>query len=189
EPRCQVCGTQLRSEFSMPVCAECAKGRSFERCFVPFRYADGINRAISRMKFSGSPARFRYFAREIFIEMGDFRPDFITFVPQNRKTLLKRGYNHTELIAEELGRLMKIPVKDTLVRRKGGRRQLGLTRAQRRENAKTLFLPGKKSLSGICLIVDDVMTTGSTMDACCHLLRKMGCEKVYAAAAARRVLM
>lgn len=188
EPRCRICSSPLKSEFSMPVCADCQKGRPFERCFVPFYYEGDVANAIIRMKFRGSCAKHRFFAREIFELMGDFRPDLITFVPQNRKTLMQRGYNHTMLIAKELGRLSNVPVESTLIRRKGGKRQLGLSRTQRKANAKTLFLPQSKHLSGSCLIVDDVSTTGATLDACCRLLKSMGCEKVYAAAAAKRVV-
>ena len=188
EPRCEICGVPMTSGFAMPWCADCAHGRSFEKCFVPFLYKGGIRRAITQMKYYDRPGRYKYFAGEIARELGDFRPDVITFVPQNAATGRERGYNQTRLIAAELGRLLKIPVKSALVRTAGGSHQVGLSGRRRRENARRIYRPGKKRLSGTWLLVDDVITTGATMDVCCRLLRTMGCEKVYAAAIARGIL-
>lgn len=188
EPRCEVCGGQLPSEFAMARCADCQAGVPYDKCFVPFEYRDGVKDMVKRMKFRGRPAAFRYIAREIAAELVDFRPDLITFVPQNRKTRRKRGYNQTELIARELARLLKVPVKPTLIRSESGERQVTLNRADRLKNAARLYSQRNMSLSGSVLIVDDVITTGATMKACCKLLRRMGCDKVYGVAAAKTVL-
>lgn len=195
--KCIVCGKALgRDEYVCPVCrplverlAEPPKngeraGASYDRCFVPFIYNKGIRIAVSKMKFGDRPAAYRYFAREI-AAMLDVRPDFITFVPQNRKTRHKRGYNQTELIAREIGRLLKLPVKSTLIRSEQGSKQVELGYTKRLENAKKLYRAKEGTLSGSCLIVDDVITTGATMKACCDILRRQGCSEVFAAAAAR----
>ena len=187
DPRCEVCGAPMNSEFAMPWCAECANGRYFEKCFVPFIYSGGVRRAIINMKHNDRPGRSRYLAWEIAKEMGDFRPDYITFVPQDAKTDRERGYNQTRLIAKALGKLLKVPVRTALRRSPYGRHQVGLSGPERRKNARRLFRPGNKRLSGTWLLVDDVVTTGSTLDACCRLLKAMGCEHVYAAAAAKTV--
>ncbi len=184
-PRCEICGAPMNSEFAMPWCAECAGGRPFVKCFVPFRYEGGVRRAITNMKYYGRPGRSRFLAGEIARELGDFRPDFITYVPQNSKTARERGYNQTKLIAEELGRRLKTPVRGVLRHSPDGGHQVGLSRSKRMTNAKKLYLPGKERLSGTWLLVDDVTTTGATLDACCRLLRAMGCDEVYAAAAAK----
>lgn len=195
--KCIVCGKTLgRNEY---VCSECRPlverlekppgngeraGASYDKCFVPFIYNKGIQLAVTRMKFGDRPAAYRYFAREI-ASMLDVRPDFITFVPQNRKTRHKRGYNQTELIAREIGRLLKLPVKSTLVRSEHGSKQIELGYTERLENAKKLYRAKPGTLSGSCLIVDDVITTGATMKACCDILRRQGCSKIFAAAAAK----
>ncbi len=185
QPRCRICSLPLASEFSMPECADCRAGVPYEKCFVPFLYSDGIRGAILNMKFRRRPSMFRYFAREIAAEIGDFRPDFITFVPQSRKAWRERGYNQTELIARELGKLLKVPVKSTLIRAETGENQVGLSYSARIKNAPKLYSPKDLQLSGTCLIVDDVITTGATMKACCRLLLKMGCSHVFAAAVAK----
>lgn len=195
--KCIVCGkTQGKDEYICPECRPLIErlentsvsseraGASYDRCFVPFIYSKGIQRAIARMKFRDHPAAYRYFAGEI-AAMLDVRPDFITFVPQNRKTRHRRGYNQTELIAREIGRLLKLPVKSTLVRSEQGHKQVELGHAKRLKNAKKLYQAKGGVLSGSCLIVDDVITTGATMKACCDILRRQGCSEVYAAAAAR----
>lgn len=177
----------MGSDFAMPYCYECAHGRPFEKCFVPFKYKDGVQRSVLNLKYNGRPGVFRFYAREIAAEMRGFRPDFITYVPQNVSTHRRRGYNQTRLIAKELGRLLKIPVRGTLERSAEGSNQVGLSKSERKENAKRLYRAKKKKLSGTWLMVDDVITTGATMDECCKLLRKMGCQHVYAAAAAKRI--
>lgn len=187
EPRCGVCGRPFGSEFAVSVCSECMSGKPYKKLFIPFEYNDGVKTAIRNMKFWGRAGNFRYFAREIALEMKGFRPDFITYVPQDRKTRFVRGYNQTELMAKELGKLMKVKVVPTLIRIKKGKKQVSLTRAQRTVNAKRLFMPMNKKLSGRWLIVDDVVTTGSTMEACCKLLKRMGCSEVYGAAVAKTV--
>lgn len=187
EPRCEICGTPMNSEFAMPWCAQCAGGRPFEKCFIPFRYSGGVRRAITNMKYYDRPGRSRYFAGEIARMLGDFRPDYITFVPQNSGTDRKRGYNQTRLMAEVLGKILNVPVRSVLRRSSSGKHQVGLSRSERRKNARLLYRPGKKRLDGTWLLVDDVVTTGATMDACCRILRNMGCERVCAAAAARAV--
>lgn len=188
EPRCFVCGAPLGSNFAMAECSDCRAGVPYEKCFVPFQYKDGIRKAVARMKYSRRPSAFRYFAKEIAVEIGGLRTDFITFVPQNRKTRRQRGYNQTELIAEELGRLLDIPVISALIRSEQGEKQVTLSRSRRINNAKRLFFPKNIQLSGSCIIVDDVITTGSTIKTCCKILKSMGCEHVYAAAVARTVL-
>ncbi len=187
-PRCQVCGMPLKSQYALPRCRDCAKGRPFVKCFVPFRYHGELRHAIYRLKFSQQPGCFRFLAREIVREMEGFRPDVITFVPQSRKSYLKKGFNQTQLLAKEIGRLLKIPVENTLIHSSHGRQQVGLSRAQRMQNARTLYSPRKKKLSGTYMIVDDIVTTGATLDACCTLLKRMGCQRVYAAAVAKNIL-
>lgn len=186
DPRCSVCGKPMHSEFAMPWCADCAGGRPFERCFVPFRYGGTVRRLITHMKYYGRPEKARFLADEIAREMGSFRPDVITYVPQNARTDRERGYNQTRLMARELGRLLNVPVKSALRHSSAGVHQVGLNRSERGKNARRLYMPGKKSIAGTWLIVDDVTTTGATLDVCCRLLKAMGCEKVYAAAAAVR---
>ncbi len=186
-PRCRICGRPMNGSFAMPWCADCAKGRPFERCFVPFRYKGAVRRLIVGAKYYGHPGRCRFLAGEIAAALGDFRPDAITYVPQSRSTDRSRGYNQTRLIARELGKRLNVPVRGVLRRKAGGLHQVGLTEARRKLNAKKLYLPGKERLSGTWLLVDDVTTTGATLDACCRILKGMGCERVFAAAAAVRM--
>lgn len=184
-PRCRICGAPLGSEFAMPECSDCRAGVPYDKCFAPYLYKDGARRTVIRMKFFSHPASCRFAAREIAAELGELRPDFITFVPQSAAARRKRGYNQTELIAKELGRLLGVGVRPTLERVENGENQVGLGYARRLENARRLYRATDSRLGGSCLIVDDVITTGATMKACCKLLRKMGCDRVYAAAFAK----
>lgn len=188
EPKCAVCSRPLGSALALPICGECMGGKPYRKLFIPFLYQGSAATAIRNMKFHGRAAVFRYFAAEIFLELGDFRPDFITYVPQDKATARQRGYNQTKLIAKELGALMGVKVIPTLIRVEKGKRQVSLSRSERIKNARRLYVPMNKKLQGKALIIDDVVTTGSTMEQCCRLLGQMGCKDVFGAAAAKVIL-
>ena len=106
--------------------------------------------------------------------------NFITCVPESSKGEKKRGYNHAELIAKEMAKLLNIPFTKTLIRTNDGENQATLSREERKRNVRKCYLPGKKTFEGgTVLLVDDVYTTGETANYCSRLLRKMGFDKVY----------
>ena len=82
------------------------------------------------------------------------------------------------------GKILSLPVKDTLYRIDGTPKQSTLSLAERRKNAKRSFFAKDIKLSGTALFIDDIYTTGSTMSHCASLLLKMGCSKVYIATVA-----
>jgi len=111
--------------------------------------------------------------------------DLLLPVPLHRKRLKQRGYNQSEIIARGASEITGIPVATNLIRRKGhGRSQTSLNRIERFENISTSFalcahpmnLNDKK-----ILIIDDVITTGATLEACSHLLYSHFNCKVYVA--------
>ena len=114
--------------------------------------------------------------------------DFITYVPQSRKTRFKRGYNQSYLLAKHLSKILSLPVKDTLLRTNEGENQATLSARQRQENVKKCFFAKDISLSGTALLIDDVFTTGATASYCSKLLKNMGCKNVYVAVCAIRNL-
>lgn len=110
--------------------------------------------------------------------------DAICFVPATHSAFLRRGYDHMELVAKELSWLLGLPLADVLARREAhDQRQLG--RDERRQN-----LAGTVEVTGdVCgmrlLVVDDVVTTGSSLCACAEALFDYGAQSVCAAALAR----
>jgi ComF family protein len=104
-------------------------------------------------------------------------------VPLHRARLWRRRYNQAALLAGEISRLTGIPVMDdVLLRRRHTPPQVGLKREARRQNLAGAFVlsaQGRLRLKGHrVVVIDDVRTTGATLNACSHLLRKAGVERI-----------
>lgn len=170
----------------MPVCNECRrKKRHFVHNFSPVIYSGVSRRAVTRFKYYRHPS-YAYplaflLAEKILAYDKDYSFDFVTFVPQNSRTKFIRGYNQAELLAREIAKMLKLPCESTLIRTNDGQRQATLNRTKRLENVRKCYRMGEKELSGTALLVDDVFTTGATVDYCSYLLKKQGCSKVYTA--------
>lgn len=114
--------------------------------------------------------------------------DAIVPVPLYPTRQRARGYNQAELLAQELSRWIKKPVAPrALARIKDTPSQTGLTPTQRIENVRGAFAPSAKLDLGRILLVDDVCTTGATLNACARTLKRGGVEQVVAATVARVV--
>ena len=112
-------------------------------------------------------------------------------VPLSPARLRRRGFNQAALLARELGRELGWPVSTALRRAARGRRQARLGRASRRENVRGLFR-GRRPPDGgedapTAVVVDDVVTTGSTAGACAEALSRAGWRPLGAVAFARAV--
>jgi ComF family protein len=113
--------------------------------------------------------------------------DLIVPVPLHRSRERERGYNQSALVARGLGQILGVPVSPRALRRnRGTRTQTELSAEERARNVEGAFEvrdPGK--VAGLrVLLVDDVLTTGATLDAGAAALRKAGARQVYAAAVA-----
>jgi ComF family protein len=107
----------------------------------------------------------------------------VPLVPARRR---RRGFNQAEVLARALGARTGLPVVDCLGRSGNRGAQVGRGRTERREPLDDALAakPGAPRLSA-AIIVDDVVTTGTTLAACCHALRASGCERVRAVTYAR----
>ena len=109
-------------------------------------------------------------------------------VPMEIKKMKDRGYNQAHELAKELSKVIKVPVvTDSLIKTKATKPQIELSAQQRIENVKDAFevknfeqLNGKK-----IFLIDDVYTTGSTMEECAHVLRTSGVKSVWGIVIAR----
>ena len=108
-------------------------------------------------------------------------PDLILPIPLHRRRRKERGYNQSALISREIGRLLGIPVDEkSLVRSIYTNPQKRLGRGERKRNLNQVFALKKDFLPvPVILLVDDIYTTGSTIDAAAGVLKKIGVEKVY----------
>lgn len=110
-----------------------------------------------------------------------WKPDLIMPVPLHKERRRKRGYNQAAVLGRELGRILGIPVDDTsLFRRIHTDPQKALGRQDRKKNLRRAFALREdfRPVPAV-LLVDDIYTTGNTIDAVSEVLKKKGVEKVY----------
>jgi ComF family protein len=117
-------------------------------------------------------------------------PDAIVPVPLHRRRWLARTFNQAELLALQLGHSLQLPVYGRLLqRRRATRAQSGLDAAARRQNVRGAFVTRRRTSRGALprrlALVDDVMTTGVTLAACCVSLRRAGARDISVWVAAR----
>jgi predicted amidophosphoribosyltransferase len=109
-------------------------------------------------------------------------------VPVHATRRRQRGYNQAELLATEMGRLTGLPVLDLLQRHRPTVRQHGLGRAARRHNMRAaLDVRGAAEVPEVAILVDDILTTSATLEACAETLRRHGAIRVFGFAVAREV--
>lgn len=198
-PRCVFCRKPLSNE---GICEDCLKELPFVKSKIinpqfitktcaPLYYEDRVRAAIIRYKFHDKTAYATHFAK-LMHEMIENRieedVDFITWVPLSPKKLKRRGYDQAELIACELSKIMGVPVIRSLKKIRENLSQHKLkTIPERRANVIGAYscvnieeIKGKN-----LLVVDDVLTTGSTISECARTLKVAGTGDLFAAAIAK----
>lgn len=193
---CICCGKEIQSGTGR-ICSECKEGLKAARrypcpdhldgCLSAFDYDCPIKYSIQNLKYG----RKTYLADIL----GDYLPYDETFcaewiipVPLHQRRLRKRGFNQSELLARRLSERTGIPiVNDVLIRTFYTEPQANLSGNERRKNLNRAFSCVKPPEAGTVLLVDDVITTGSTLSACAAELKRNGVQKVYACTVASAV--
>lgn len=189
--RCVLC----RAEGSY-LCNKCEAGLNLirGRCSeILFACGHNENPAVARLieilkyKFSIEIAeilaRLLYKNFADFLEMARHKNFAITFVPIHKQRRRWRGFNHAELIARGLGKMCGIPVWNCLMKIKNTPAQVGLNKAKRLNNLSGAFKTAQEfsnvnpSIKNI-IIIDDVSTTGATINECAKVLKESGAKKV-----------
>ena len=185
-----------------PICDHCGRGvdvcicgghsHSYARCVSPF-YHDGlVQSSILRLKTRYDTDVAEGFATEmaelVRREYGGIPFDLITSVPLHRKDLRQRGFDQAAGLAQALARIMQRPYVPTLTKLTHTEPQKELTAIRRKGNLLGVFDVTADVAGRTILLVDDVITTGSTLDECAKMLKIYGAEEVYAITAASAVL-
>lgn len=158
------------------------------RCIAPFLYKDNFAEAVKRFKFNNRAQYAKALAFAIITALGsagtDLDFDYITCVPMHKEQKLNRGYNQSELLAKECADLMRTKYIHSLEKYKKNQVQHTLSGAERRKNVKGVYRPiNKEMLKGKrVLLIDDIITTGSTLAECTKILSKCGCSDICCAA-------
>ncbi|MGB0132749.1 ComF family protein [Dokdonella sp.] len=187
---CQRCALPL--EHPAAECGICLRREPpFARAWAPFRYAHPLDLLEARFKFRRDLAAGKALSG-LMIEAahGDLRaelPERIYCVPLHPDRLRERGYNQSLELAKPLARALEIPLDfSSLVRSRSTLAQTGLDARERRRNLRGAFeLSSGAELPGHAAILDDVMTTGTTLRECAQVLRKAGVARVDVWALAR----
>jgi len=182
-PWCMRCGKGLLRE--QELCQDCRRIRhNFVRGRALYEYHSAAP-AIYRFKYSGRREYAEYFGEEAAAFLGDFirsvKPDALVPVPLHRKRERKRGYNQAELLAEAIGRRMNIPVYGKLlVRVKNTTPLKQQNPKERQNNLKKAFNVAQNDVKlNTIIVVDDIYTTGSTIDEVSAVLKEHGARNVY----------
>ncbi len=178
-PVCGRCG--LPTAFATFVCEECKSvDFGFESAKAALKYEGVGKKIVHALKYRGYKQVVDRLATPLMLQaLGDGRFDAVVPVPLHRARRRKRGFNQAELLARGVAQKLNASVSDTLEVVRGTRDQVELSAAQRRANVAGAY-KAKNSLHGRLLLVDDVFTTGATMNACALTLVSAGAKEVHA---------
>lgn len=196
-----LCGMPLRE--NEEICGDCRqkvllntapprmeKGAFFEKAAAGLWYETHVRNAVRGLKYREKQNYARPLARVMTYayqhKIGE-ECDLIAFVPTNPSTLRKRGYDQAQLLAEALSEMLDIPWVQALEKTRETQPMHGLKPDARRANVLGAYrvccqadlLRGKR-----VLLVDDILTTGSTLSECARMLKAAGALRVYGLCAA-----
>lgn len=185
EPRCKKCSKQIDNS-EAEYCYDCHHTtHHFDQGIGIFPYNSLWKQSITQFKYHGRREYGKFYGTLMAFYgqhmIQNWKPDVIIPVPIHRSRMQKRGYNQALELAKEIQRQTGIAIDKQLVRRTGYTTpQKELSRKQRKENLRKAFSvdENRKNYKTV-LIIDDIYTTGSTVDAIAYLLKKKGVKKVY----------
>lgn len=191
-PLCNICGKPLEPPQAFkgienPICFDCHNRKFF------FKYARSIGKykgvlkdCIHLLKYRGKKVLLKPLNKLIETHLDDLVPfekiSFIAPVPLHKKRLRERGFNQAELIANLIGKIYQIPVLSNLLEKTVHTLpQVDLNRIERARNIKGAFKVNENPYvqGGTILLVDDVYTTGATVNECVRVLKRAGAQEVY----------
>ncbi|HEY7463019.1 MAG TPA: ComF family protein [Candidatus Limnocylindria bacterium] len=167
-------------------------GDALEVAVAAFRYGGPLRRALASLKYGGA-ARV---AGPLAAASGPALKSLTALasgatlvpVPVHPERLRQRGYNQAALLAVALGGSARLPVADVLLRRRPTTQQHRLDRAARLRNLRDAFaLHQGRAPPAAAILVDDILTTSATLEACAGVLRAAGCQRVLGFAVAREI--
>lgn len=190
EPRCMKCGKPLEVE-EKEFCNDCErKSYHFDKGYAVWQYNENMKHSIAGFKYQSKKEYAKFYIDELVrLYENDIKrisPDAIIPIPIHRSKYLERGYNQADILARGIGKELKIPViSDLIIRNKKTLPQKKLSDIERLRNLSEAFQYNdkvaanyKKRLTKI-LLVDDIYTTGSTIEACTNVLKSSGIFEVY----------
>lgn len=194
---CLVCRDELNSSASQFLCDDCVaklplnndpitlrdsnQRQYFYKTYCPFEYKDEIVGLILRLKYNAEKSVADAFAPFMSSSVRFNNEAVLVPVPLSTKRQKQRGYNQAELLAIKIGEISGAPVRcDVIERVRATEAQKHMSVTQRAENLKNAFAVCNSSpiKSKVVWLVDDVFTSGSTVNECARMLIKAGAKEV-----------
>ncbi len=166
---CAFCNT-INEDFR--TCKTCYTKTKVSKAFISFRYEGIIKDLIWAMKYDNKRSYAKELARYLKPEKG-----LVCFVPSDGKTRRRRGYDQAELLAKHYSKIHKLKFKKVLIRKKHIS-QVGKSRKERMQNTLGNFIVAKDIKGADLILIDDVLTTGSTAKECAKVLKEAGAKSI-----------
>lgn len=189
-PRCNRCSKPIEDE-QREYCSDCErKNYRFEHGFSLWVYDGVMKKSISDFKYRYKKEYAKYYIEKLVEHYGKtiirLAPDALVPVPIHSSKYRERGYNQAEILASGIAKELNIAtLPHLLIRNKKTLPQKQLSDKERLRNLQEAFMINKRAVSDYpmnlnkILLVDDIYTTGSTIEACTNALMKHGIEHVY----------
>lgn len=185
EPFCLKCGKHIFSA-EEEYCFDCTRiPKSYEHGMPFLEYEGKVQKSVLDIKYRNKreyiPVYAKLMAKEFCHRIQKIHPDCLLPIPIHAKRARQRGFNQAELLARSLGKYLDVPVRtDILYRKKDTKAQKELSAQERLQNLSEAFYV-EGDIAGIkkVILIDDIYTTGSTIEACTRVLKKAGVEQVY----------
>ena len=189
-PLCPNCG---RSQASGIVCPDCRQRQTeIDGIRSPFRFDEVIRKAIHQLKYRNLKAISPCLAELLadYIRSNSLPGEALVCVPLHPRRLRERGYNQSSLLAKELGKSIDLPViEDCLIRVKQAQPQVRAVDVdERRRNVADAFVCRDEKVGGKQIIlIDDVCTSGATLESCAAALKNKHATSVWGLTLAREI--
>ncbi|MFN7038365.1 MAG: ComF family protein [Alphaproteobacteria bacterium] len=194
KPSCYICSYPFEYNIGEhALCASCIKEKPYyEKAVSIFKYNDNSKKIIHGLKFLDKTYFAPYLGNLMHKALHPLDQDIIAPIPIHKFRLLKRFYNQSLLLAQAVSNISGVTlVPDLLLKVKNTIPQSGLTKKQRQKNIKNAYILNPKYKDKIVgkkiLLVDDVITTGSTANLCAKILVKAEVKKVELVTLAKTV--
>lgn len=189
EPRCKKCSKPIENH-EKEYCYDCStRVFQFEKGYALWVYDNQMKGSIAAFKYLGRREYVAFYTEEFIKYYGgiikEMNPDAFVPVPLHYSKQRKRGFNQAELFACSLGKELNIPVWSHVLRRnRKTLPQKELNDKDRLKNLSQAFSVEKIQKSNLCninkiILVDDIYTTGSTIEACSRVLKRAGVKQIY----------
>ena len=184
-PVCKKCGKEIVNE-TMEYCEDCMSHRHvFEYGVALVNYDETARRSMVQIKYKNKREYLDFYGTAMALRyekaIGRMQVDAIVPIPIHKSRRRKRGFNQAEVLADVMAERLKLPVEPgMLVRTKKTLPQKELSAMDRLRNLSGAFCAGTIP-DGVrsVLLVDDIYTTGSTIEACARALKAAGIERIY----------